>query len=72
MWLIGEAFQDTVDSVLDFIQRYRIQILVVSIALVGFNVLREWRAGNSDIQQLIELEHQLEGDAVEGGITPPE
>lgn len=72
MWLIGEAFQDTVDSVLDFIQRYRVQILVVSIVLVGFNVLREWRAGNSDIQQLIELEHQLEGDTVEGGRTPPE
>lgn len=72
MWLIGEAFQDTVDSVLQFIQRYRVPILVVSILLVGFNVAREWRAGNSEIQQLMDLETQLEGETADRDVASPE
>jgi len=62
MWLIGEAFQSTVDTVLDFISRYRVQLLLVSALLVGFQVLWEWRSGNSEIQQLMELEHELEDE----------
>ena len=64
MWWIGDVFQSTVDSILEFIQRYRVQLLVVSIGLVAFNLLREWRAGNSEIQQLMDLEHQLEDQGV--------
>jgi len=62
MYWIGATFQDAVDAILDFISRYRVQLLVVSFVLVGFNLWREWRAGNSEIQQLLDLEAQLEAD----------
>jgi membrane protein DedA with SNARE-associated domain len=62
MWFIGQAFQDLIDTILSFIAEYRTFFLVLSIGFVGFTLLREWRSGTTEVQQLLELEHELEED----------
>ena len=62
MWFIGQAFQDAIDTVLKFITEYRTYFLVLSIGFVGFTLFREWRSGTTEVQQLLELEHELEED----------
>ena len=59
MWWIGQIFQDWIDAVLGFIADHRVPLLVVTIGLVALSSAREWRAGSSEIQQLIELEEEL-------------
>ena len=60
MWWIGEAFQAQIDAILGFIADHRVPFLAVTIGLVAISGLREWRAGTSEIQQLIELEDELD------------
>jgi membrane protein DedA with SNARE-associated domain len=60
MWWIGEAFQAQIDAILGFISDHRVPFLVLSVGLVALSALREWRAGTSEIQQLIELEDELD------------
>ena len=64
--LIGDALQRPIDAVLDFVARYRVPILIVSVVAVGFTVWNETRKGTSEIDQLLDLERELEpedGDA---------
>ena len=65
MWFIGQALQEWIDKLLGFVKEYRIPLLVVSIGLVAFTTMREWRSGNSEIKTLLDLEHELEQDAPE-------
>jgi membrane protein DedA with SNARE-associated domain len=62
MWFIGQAFQDTIDTILNFLREYRLPLFVISVLLVGWTVSREWRSGSTEVQQLLDLEHELEGD----------
>ena len=62
MWFIGQAFHDLIDTVLGFISEYRTYFLVLSFGFVGFTLIREWRSGTSEVQRLMELEHELEDD----------
>jgi membrane protein DedA with SNARE-associated domain len=66
--LIGEALQNPIDAVLDFVGRYRVPLIVVSVALVAFTMWNETRRGTSEIDQLRNLERDLEGD--EGSDEP--
>jgi membrane protein DedA with SNARE-associated domain len=59
MWWIGILFQGWIDAFLGFVADHRIPLLVVTVGLVAFSGAREWRAGSSEIQQLIELEEEL-------------
>lgn len=61
-WL-GDIFSGPINRVLELVAQYRIPLLVISIAIVAFTVVREYRAGTTDIQQLIELEEELEAEA---------
>lgn len=58
-WL-GDKLQRPIDWVLDLVARYRVPILIVSVAAVGFTMWNETRKGTSEIDQLLELEHELE------------
>jgi membrane protein DedA with SNARE-associated domain len=61
MWWIGDLFQAPIDAILDFIGAHRTPLLVATIAIVALSMLREWRAGSSEIRQLIDLEEDLAG-----------
>jgi len=52
-WL-GEAFERPIDDVLDFIARYRVPLLVVSISFFAVMMVRELRQSGEDIDALEE------------------
>jgi membrane protein DedA with SNARE-associated domain len=60
MFFVGRALQDWIDRALGFVTDHRVPFLVVSVGLVGLTMAREWRAGTSEVQSLMELEHELE------------
>lgn len=61
--ILGEALQEPIDTVLEFIARYRVPVIILSVVAVGFTVWRETRQGTSEIDQLRRIEHELD----EGG-----
>jgi len=67
LWIIqviGNVFDKPIDAILGFIQDYRIPLLVLSFALVGFSVWNERRQGGEDeITGLRHLEDELESEA---------
>jgi len=52
-WL-GEAFERPIDDVLDFIARYRVPLLVVSISFFAVMMVRELRQSGEDLEALEE------------------
>jgi len=58
--ITGRLLANPIGWLLDLIARYRLPLLAVSISIVGFTVFREWRAGTSQIEQLLDLEDQLD------------
>jgi membrane protein DedA with SNARE-associated domain len=60
-WL-GDAFQRPIDAVLHFFARYRLILLLLSIALVALTVWNDSRKGRGDLEAALELESELEGD----------
>src|SRR5260221_9893199 len=58
--VVGDVFSSPIDSVLDFFARYRLPLLVVSVALVGLTVVLDRRRGESEIGALRELEHEID------------
>jgi membrane protein DedA with SNARE-associated domain len=60
---LGEAFERPIDDVLDFIARYRGPLLVMSIAIFTFVMLRELRQGKEELETLEEaIEDRPAGD----------
>jgi len=59
---IGDKLQRPIDWVLDLVARYRVPILVASVAAVAFTVWNETRHGTSEIDQLLDLERELGED----------
>ena len=55
----GDIFQDPIDSVIGFIQDYRVPIIIVSVVLVAFTVWSELRQGG-EIESLTHLEQELD------------
>jgi membrane protein DedA with SNARE-associated domain len=60
-WL-GDAFQRPIDAVLHFFARYRLLLLVLSVAFVAFTVWNDSRRGRGDLDAALELESELEGE----------
>jgi membrane protein DedA with SNARE-associated domain len=58
--LLGEAFEAPINWVLGFISDYRVPLLVLSVAVVGFTMWSESRKGTSEIEQLRRLESDLD------------
>lgn len=57
--ILGEAFQQPIDTFLEWVAQYRIPIILVSTAAVGFFAWNEWRRGDSQIERLLELDDEL-------------
>jgi membrane protein DedA with SNARE-associated domain len=53
-WL-GEAFEKPIDWVLDFIQEYRIPLLIVSLSFFGYAMVKEIRQSRRDIDELADV-----------------
>jgi membrane protein DedA with SNARE-associated domain len=73
---LGEAFQNPIASVLQFFARYRLPLLVLSVALVLFVIWSDKRSEKSEIGALVELgrdpdaaldDPEAEKQAEEGG-----
>ena len=62
-WL-GEAFERPIDDVLDFIARYRVPLLVVSISFFAVMMVRELRQSGEDMEA---LEDAIEDDPSDSG-----
>jgi membrane protein DedA with SNARE-associated domain len=56
----GVAFESPIDWVLDFIARYRIPLLVITVGLVAFSIWSERRQGETRVKALSQLEEELE------------
>ena len=65
--VVGDIFASPIDSILGFIQDYRIPLLLVTVAFVGFSVWNEHRLGKGEIGSLTHLEEELEEIAEEDG-----
>ncbi len=52
---LGEAFESPIASVLQFFARYRLPLLVLSVALVAFVIWNDRRSERSEIAALMEL-----------------
>jgi membrane protein DedA with SNARE-associated domain len=62
-WL-GEAFERPIDDVLDFIARYRVPLLVVSISFFAVMMVRELRQSGEDMEA---LEEAIDEDPSDSG-----
>jgi membrane protein DedA with SNARE-associated domain len=59
--VFGEAFDSPIDVVVDFIVRYRIPFLILTVGLVAFSIWNERRqVGESKVESLSHLEEELE------------
>ena len=58
--LIGEAFSDPIDWLLNFIQEYRWYLLAVTATIGIFVILKEVRQGTGEISQLRRLGKELD------------
>ena len=57
----GNIFGGQINSVVDWIDEYRIPILIVSALAIGWTVFGEFRGDNSEVKALIDLERHPEG-----------
>jgi len=58
----GNIFSGQINSVVDWIDDYRIPILIVSALAIGWTVFGEFRGEDSEVKALIDLERHPEGD----------
>ncbi len=60
--VVGDVLASPIESVLDFFARYRLPLLLVSLALVGLTVFLDRRKGGGEIAALLELEDEAADD----------
>jgi membrane protein DedA with SNARE-associated domain len=64
LWLIrrfGEAVENPIEDVLDFLREYRIPLLIVSVALVLLSIALEAKRGETEVTALSRLEDEIDG-----------
>jgi membrane protein DedA with SNARE-associated domain len=63
--VFGEAFEDPINWVLDFIKTWRWYLVGLSALIVGISTWRQARSGGTELQDLIALEEELEGSGAD-------
>jgi membrane protein DedA with SNARE-associated domain len=69
LWLIrrfGEAVENPIEDVLDFLREYRIPLLIVSVALVLLSIALEAKRGETEVTALSRLEDEIDGESSDG------
>jgi membrane protein DedA with SNARE-associated domain len=67
---VGDAFEQPIDWLLEFIRDYRSPLLVLSVGTVLVLVFLEYRKGDSDIGALTELDEDREDGGAPGPPSP--
>ncbi len=60
--VVGDIFAKPIAWFVNLVGEYRLPLLAVTITLVVVTSIREWRAGTSEIEQLLELEQEADDD----------
>jgi membrane protein DedA with SNARE-associated domain len=60
--LVGGFFSDPLTDIRNWLSTYRIPVLIVSALLVGLTIWAEQRKGKGQVEELINLEEELEGE----------
>lgn len=68
----GNIFGGQINSVVDWIDDYRIPILIVSAIAIGWTIFGEFRGDNSEVKALIELEKHPEANPGDSGADDSE
>jgi len=58
----GDIFQKPIDSLIGFIQDYRLPLIILSVVLVVFSIWNEQRQGGGEIDTLRHLEEEMGRD----------
>jgi membrane protein DedA with SNARE-associated domain len=69
LWLIrrfGEAVENPIEDVLDFLREYRIPLLILSVALVLLSIALEAKRGETEVTALSRLEDEIDGESSDG------
>jgi membrane protein DedA with SNARE-associated domain len=75
LWLIrrfGEAVENPIEDVLDFLREYRIPLLIVSVALVLLSIALEAKRGETEVTALSRLEDEIDGGDPSSSDAKPE
>lgn len=56
---VGEAFSSPIDSILGFIQDYRLPLTALGIAVVVVTIINDRRAGKGDLKALTHIDDEL-------------
>jgi len=70
--IFGLAFADQLDSITTFIGNYRWPLTALSLLAVALVVARDWRSGSGQLEQLLDLEQEITGDAANGAPDEPD
>jgi membrane protein DedA with SNARE-associated domain len=57
--IVGDIFATPIAWFVNLVGQYRLPLLALTITVVAVTSIREWRAGTSEIEQLLELEDEL-------------
>ena len=68
--VVGDIFAKPIAWFVDLVGQYRLPLLALTITVVAVTSIREWRAGTSEIEQLLELEHELDDDPASDDPAP--
>ncbi len=55
---LGEVFESPLESIVDFIARYRTPVLIISAIAVAWTIFSEFRGENSELRTLTDLAHE--------------
>jgi len=57
--VVGDIFAKPIAWFVDLVAQYRLPLLAITITLVAFTSIREWRSGTGEIEQLLDLEDEI-------------
>lgn len=60
-WL-GDIFSGPIETLTNWIGQYRIPLTVVSMSIVAIIMIRDYRSGSGQIEEILELEDEIEED----------
>lgn len=58
--ILGVAFEGPIDWILEFIARYRLPLMALSVGAVAFTIFSERRSGKGELAGLVDLPDEIE------------
>lgn len=70
--LLGEAFEQPIETVLDFIREYRLPLTALSISIVVITVVLDRRSGKGELEAILDIEDELGVEEHPAVASPPD